>query len=404
MADLPSGTVTLLFTDIEGSTIHWEHHHEAMQAALARHDTILRDAIETHSGVVFKTVGDAFYAVYASPLDALQAALAGQQALQAEPWPEALGAVRVRMALHTGAAEQRAGDYFGPLLNRIARLLEVAHGGQTLLSLATQELVHDRLPPGVALRDLGDHRLRDLIRSERIFQLVAPDLPADFPPIHTLDHQYQNLPAQLTPLFGREQDRTMIASLVRRADVRLVTLTGPGGVGKTRLSVQVAADVLDAFPDGVCFVELAPIVDPALVASTIAQTLGVKETGAQPFDESLQAFLREKHLLLVLDNFEQVVTSAPLVTDLLRAAPHLKVLVTSREVLHLYGEHEYAVSPLALPDLTQLPSLDRLTQYAAVELFIQRARAVKPDFQVTDETASAIVEILYPPRWIAFSD
>ncbi|MDQ5850862.1 MAG: tetratricopeptide repeat protein [Chloroflexota bacterium] len=392
MADLPTGTVTFLFTDIEGSITRWEQHPEAMQAALARHNAILREAIEGHGGVVFKTVGDAFYAVFVTAPDAIQAALTAQRALQAEPWPETLGPVRVRMALHTGTAEQRDADYFGPTLNRIARLLDAGYGSQTLLSVATQDLVYDQLPSDVHLHDLGDHRLRDLIRAEHIFQLVAPDLPATFPPLRT-PQQRQTLPAQLTPLLGREQELAAVGALLRRPHLRLVTLTGPGGTGKTRLALQAAANLLDHFPDGVCFVELAPITDPALVVSTIAHALGLKETGGHSLLESLQAYLHAQRQLLVLDNFEQVLPAAPLVTDLLQAASHLKVLVTSRAVLHLSGEHEFPVPPLALPDPRRLPPIEHLTQYAAVALFLQRARAVKPDFEVTGETAPAVAAI-----------
>ena len=393
MAPLPTGTVTFLFTDIEGSTTRWEQQREAMQAALARHDAIMRDAIEAHGGHVFKTVGDAFYAVFTSSPDALKAALAAQHALQAEAWGEAASPLRVRVALHTGTVQQRDGDYFGPPLNRVARLLSAGHGGQVLLSAAMQELVRDQLLPSTELRSLGEHRLKDLIRPEHIFQVVAPGLSADFPPLKTLDNRPNNLPLQPTPFIGRERELEAVRRRLHDPEVRLLTLTGPGGTGKTRLALQAAADLLDAFPDGVWFVNLAPITDPALVASTIATTLGVADVAGRPLLDGLKHFLRDRHLLLVVDNFEQVMPAAPLLAELVGAAPELKVLVTSRMLLRLYGEHDVAVPPLALPDLKHLPPLERLSQYEAVRLFIERAQAVKPDFTITNENAPAVAEL-----------
>jgi hypothetical protein len=304
--------------------------------------------------------------------------------------------LRVRMVLHTGVAEERDGDYFGPPLNRAARLLAVGHGGQILLSRATQKLACDTLPPDVKLRDLGVHRLKDLTRPEHIFQIIAPALPVDFPPLKTLDTRPHNLPAQLTPLIGRTEEVATVCDRLRRDGVRLLTLTGSGGIGKTRLALQVEAEVLDDFADGVYFVDLAPVSDPSLVASTIAQELGLQETGDQPLVERLKAYLKSKQrLLLMLDNFEHIVDAAPLVEELLVAAPHLKVLVTSRTVLHLYGEHEVVVPPLAVPDHTCLPSLDQLSQYDAVQLFIERAQAVKSDFMLTNANASVVAEICH---------
>ncbi len=395
MATLPSGTVTFLFTDIEGSTRLWEEQREQMQAALARHDALLRSVIEEQGGYVFKTVGDAFYAAFSDPDHALSSAIEVQRRLAGEEVGREVDGLRVRIALHTGVAEQRDDDYFGPPLNRVARLLSAAHGGQVLLSGATQALVRDSLPDGVSLRDLGERRLRDLTRPEQIYQVEAADLPREFPPLRTLDARPHNLPVQATPLIGREKELGEITERLRGREVRLLTLTGPGGTGKTRLSLQAAADLVDSFEDGVFFVNLAPISDPALVASAIAQALGVRAAAERPLPETLAEHLREKQLLLLLDNFEQVTEAAPLVSQLLSAAAGLKVLVTSRTALHLRGEQEYAVPTLSLPDPKLRLPLERLTQYESVRLFIERARGVKADFQVTNENAPAVAEICH---------
>jgi predicted ATPase/class 3 adenylate cyclase len=393
---LPSGTVIFLFTDIEGSTRAWEQYPQAMQQALARHNAILQDAIAGNGGSVFKTVGDAFCAAFPTAHTGVSAALAAQRAILAERWGE-VGPLRIRMALHAATAQADNGDYLGPPLNRVARLCAAGAGGQILLSLATQELVYDNLPADVSLLDLGQHRLKDLGRPEHIFQLVAPDLPQTFPPLKTLDNRANNLPVQPTPLIGRETEVATVRDLLHPKGLtsrgRLLTLTGPGGVGKTRLALQVAADLLYNFADGVCFVSLAAYRDPHLVTKAIAQSLGVEAAGSQLLIEQLKTALRYKELLLVLDNFEQVLEAAPLVAELLAAAPSLTVLVTSRIVLKLYGECEYTVPSLSLPDARHIPPMEQLTQYEAVQLFLARAQAVKSDFAINQENAPAVAQI-----------
>ena len=392
MPDLPTGTVTFLFTDIEGSTTRWEHYPDAMRVALARHDALLRQVITIHGGFVFKMVGDAVYAAFVVPSDAVSAAAAAQQAVAAEEWGE-VGPLRVRIALHTGAAQHRDDDYFGPTLNRVARVLSTGYGGQILLSVATVELVRDALPAGATLKDLGEHALKDLLRPEHVFQLTIPDLLADFPPLKSLSRHPHNLPVQPTPFLGRQQEVASVCMLISRQEVRLVTLTGPGGIGKTRLSLQVAADLADQFAEGVWFVPLAPLSDAELVVPTIMQILSISEAGTQPPLTLLKTALKDKHLLLLLDNFEQVITAAVQVAELLAACPKLKVIVTSRVVLHVQAEHEFAVPPLSLPNPKHLPDLVTLSQYEAVYLFISRAQAVKPDFQVTNTNAPAVAAI-----------
>lgn len=398
-SQLPSGTVTFLFTDIEGSTNLWEGHPEAMKVALARHYFILQEAVEAHAGQVLETTGDGILAAFRTVADGVTAALSAQQTLIAENWDELKPhTIRVRMGLHTGETDMRAGIYTGPVLNRAARLMSVGHGGQILLSMTTTDLGRDQLPDGTSLRDLGEHRLKDLVRSEHIYQLVHPDLPADFPPLKSLSAFPNNLPVQLTSFIGRQEELKTVKELILRppAGVRLVTLIGPGGTGKTRLSLQMAAELIDRFKDGVFFVDLAPLREPESVLAAIARTVGLRETSDRPLLDELKEYLQDRRILLLLDNFEQVAAAAPNVAELLGHCPDLQILVTSREALHVRGEQVFPVPPLALPgaDLKQ-PTLEQLTQYEAVRLFIERAQAVKPDFAVTNENAPAVAEICF---------
>lgn len=392
MKTIPSGTVTFLFTDIEGSTRHWEQHPVAMKFALARHNAILREAIVENGGYVFTTVGDAFCAAFETAPQALAAAVAAQKGLHAENWADA-GDLRVRMGIHTGQAEETNGAYTGPAVDRLIRLLPAGNGGQILLSSAAVELLRGGLLPGVRLEDMGERRLRDLASREHIFQVFVDGLPGDFPPLRTLEGRPNNLPARPTEIIGREREIVECNRLLRRSDVRLLTLTGPGGIGKTRLALHLAASVLAAFEDGVFVVGLGSITDRRVMVEAISQTLGLREVRGQPLLDVLKDYLRDKHILLLLDNFEQVLSAAPLVWELLSAAPRLEILVTSRSPLHLAAEQQYAVPPLSLPDPAHLPPVERLLEYEAVNLFVTRAQSVRPDFALTEENAPAVVQV-----------
>jgi len=384
---------TFLFTDLEGSTQLWQQHPEAMQGALARHDALLRSAVESFGGQVVKTTGDGLHAVFTSGLDGVNASLKAQHSLVDEAWEET-GSLKVRMGLHLGEAQQRGGDYYGTAVNRAARLMSAAHGGQVLLSAAAANMVVDHLPAAVTLRDLGEHRLKDLERPEHVFQLLDPDLAADFPPIKSLNRQPNNLPIQPTALVGREAELVEIEDRLNSDVVRLLTLTGPGGTGKTRLALQSAADQIDHFPDGAYFVDLAPIREAESIFTVIARTIGLSETGDRPLIEELEKQLRDQRKLLILDNFEQVMDAAVLIADLLQHCPKLKLLVTSREALRVRGEHLYPVPPLAVPkaDFKQ-QNIEQIAQFASVQLFVDRAQAVRPDFELTNENAEAITKI-----------
>jgi predicted ATPase/class 3 adenylate cyclase len=397
MSALPTGTVTFLFTDIEGSTRLWQQHPEPMKQALLRHHALLQQSIESSNGYVFQIVGDAFCAAFHTAAGGVAAALAAQRALAAEPWGET-GPIRVRMALHTGTAdlhagEHKAGEYMSGLtLSHTARLLSVAHGGQILVSNATQELVRNDLPSLVELRNLGLHRLRDLTRAEHIYQVVAQRLPDRFPALRSLEVVPNNLPRQLTTFIGREREIAEAKRLL--AETHLLTITGPGGSGKTRLSLEIGARLLSEYPDGVWLVEFAHLADPARVPQVLATALSVREEADRPLLVTLVDHLRPKRVLLLLDNCEHLIDAcAGLADTLLRGCPEVKILPSSREALGLTGEVVFRVPPLSLPDSRLVPALERLAEYEAVRLFVDRAIAVKPDFTLTDDTAAAVVQI-----------
>jgi len=392
MTSKPTGTVTFLFSDIESSTKLAREHPDVWETLRSRHHKILREAIESSNGYVFNIVGDAFCAAFYTAGDALRSALRCQLEINRANWENI--SLKVRMGIHTGKAEiQEEGDYHGYLtMSHVQRLMAAAHGGQVLLSLATQELVYDDMPDGATLRDMGKRRLKDLIRPEHIYQLVIADLPSDFPPLNTLDAYQHNLPAQMTSFIGREKEIAEIKQAL--SEHRLVTLTGSGGTGKTRLSLQVAADLLDQFPDGVWFIELAPLTNPELIPKSILSVFHIAEVQDQTALESLTIYIREKKLLLLLDNCEHLIeASARIAETLLNGAQGLTILASSREALGVKGEAAWYMPSLALPDIKHLSNIEGLSQYASVRLFIDRAILVQPHLSLTNANAFAIAQV-----------
>ncbi len=394
MNNLPTGTVTLLFTDIEGSTQLLHALRDQYALVLADQRAILRAAFDQWAGCEIDTQGDAFFVAFARATDAVNAVVQAQRNLAAHAWTDGV-TVRVRMALHTGEAMLATTGYVGIDVHRAARICSAGHGGQVLLSQTTRDLVEEALPNGVALRDLGEHRLKDLKRPEHVYQLVIADLPADFAPLKSLDAHPHNLPIQLTSFIGREQEMARVKELLEGA--RLLSLTGSGGAGKTRLALQVAADLIDEFPDGVWFVELAPLTDAGLIPQTVASLLGLREEAGRPVMTMLSDYLRAKTTLLLLDNCEHLIDACAKFADtILHVAPKIKILATSREALGIAGETAYRVPSLSLPP-PQLPisNYQSLNQYESVRLFIDRALAVQPDFSVTNANAPALAQICH---------
>ena len=395
--DLPTGTVTFVFTDIEGSTpLTQQLGTDRWQEILAQHAAVMRAAARTHEGVEVRTEGDSFFLAFRSARQAVAAAAGAQRGLAETEWAHGI-VVRVRIGMHTGenavaGTPESGADYIGNDVVRAARISAAGHGGQVLISSATRTLLGDELPAGVTLRDLGEHRLKGLPQPDRLFQLVIEGLPNDFPMPRTLSAAPNNLPVQITSFIGRRQELAEARALLERT--RLLTLIGPGGTGKSRLSLELAAQVMTEFEDGVWFVRLAAVTDPDLVASQIAHTLGLVVPAALTPLQHLVDQLRQKRALLVMDNFEQVVGAARDVAEILRECSRVKVIVTTRIVLRISGEQEYPVPPLTLPVATAAPDVGELAKAEAVQLFVERARWARPDFALTSDNARAIVGIV----------
>ncbi|MGH7427376.1 MAG: ATP-binding protein, partial [Candidatus Methylomirabilaceae bacterium] len=388
---LPTGTVTFLFTDIEGSTVLLQHLGDAYQRVLEDHRRMLRTAFQASGGREVDTQGDAFFVAFLRAVDAVDASVTMQKAVLEHQWPGG-EQVRVRMGLHTGEPAVSDGGYVGLDVHRAARICAAGHGGQILLSRTTRDLVEHDLPEDVVLRDLGRHRLKDLAHSEHLYQVLHPVLPTDFPPIRSVATRSIGLPRRLSSFIGRETEIVEVRRLL--ATTHLLTVVGIGGAGKTRLALQVADQVVEEFPHGVYLVELAQVTDPSLVAQAVAASLGVREDPGRPLIESLKGHLQTRRMLLVLDNCEHLVdTVAALATELLGAAPGLKLLCTSREALAIAGEAAWRIPSLSVPDPRRALDRNALETYEAVRLFVERAAEVVAGFVLTEQNAPAIVQI-----------
>jgi predicted ATPase len=389
-ASVPSGTLAFLFTDIEGSTQRWETARDAMQRAVERHEALIRGAVGRHNGYIFKTVGDAFCCSFRSTRDALGAALAIQAALGSEDF-SAIGGLAVRIGVHAGMAQERDGDYFGPALNRVARLMSIGHGGQILLSNAAYELVKEDAPEQTAFTDLGSHQLKDLSQPERVWQATVARGALEFPPLRSVASYANNLPLQVTTFFGRDNDMQEVKR--RLEDHRLMTIFGAGGVGKTRLAVQAGAELLERFSDGVWLVDLSPINDQQSVVSVLAQALRVDQSQGLD-DKSIVAWLRHKHLLLILDNCEHVLDPVTrLANAILHRCADVRVLVTSRQALGLNGELVFRLPSLGVPAPPADQDPETAMHFGAIALFVDRASMAVRNFQLSKSNAPIIAAI-----------
>ena len=384
---------TFLFTDLENSTKLWERDAKEMDPLMARHDAILTDVILKSNGQIVKTTGDGFHAMFDSAHESIAAALEGQRQLYALTVPDSQIPIKVRMGLHTGESEARNGDFFGPTVNRAARMMDIAHGGQILASGVTAALAKDSLPAEVTLLDKGQHRLKGIASLEHVYQIAGPDLPTEFPPLRSLAMFKHNLPRQLTSFIGRENELVNIKRLLM--ETRLLTLLGPGGTGKTRLMLQAAEEAIDLYPDGVWMVELAPLTNPNKIPDRVAAALNLQEQPERAIIETLFDYLRQKELLLLLDNVEHLIRECAIfVEELLERCPDVSVLVTGREALFIAGETTLQIPSLSLPiNLKQL-SLEEVRQSEGVQLFLERACTIRPEFEVSEQNAATIVDIV----------
>lgn len=392
MGTQPTGTVTFLFTDIEGSTKLWEQYPEEMKSALARHDGILKEAVESNNGYLIKTTGDGIHAAFSTALDSVKAALDAQREFQTSEVSEISEVLlRVRMGMHTGEAELRNGDYYGSTLNRAARIMSIGHGGQILVSETALQIAQEHLSENVTVLDLGQHQLKGLSKAEKIFQISTPELQQEFPALKSQTRATNNLPTQLTSFIGRE--RELAEAKLRLEDARLLTLIGPGGTGKTRLSIQLGSKLVSNFKDGVWLIEFAPISDSSLIMQTIASTFEIGEVPGATLKTLLHDFLREKNLLLILDNCEHLVEASAFIADeLLHVAPTIKIIASSREALGINGETVYRVPSLTLPEQAEITK-EAAIGFESVQLFVDRASAANRKFQLADENASFVTQI-----------